>query len=124
MRARRRLRRQSARSALLSTLVSSGLALTTVLAVAAPLVHAHLDAASSGTIGLCGEHTQTGAGVPDTGPCPICLAAGHGAAALARELAQLLLPVPPARPVAACAATLCAAPDRCPGAPRAPPQLV
>ena len=105
---------------LLSTI---GLALATLLAAAAPLVHVHLDAASDTAAGLCGDHTGEGAGLPEAGRCPICLAAGHGHAAPTRALAPLRLHALSKRIAAREIPLPRAAPELHSGAPRAPPHL-
>jgi hypothetical protein len=100
-------------------LLCASLSLAAALALAAPLVHAHLGGA--GTRGLCGESHPENSTAPTGDACSLCLAGAH-APAMSEQGAPLLvlLSLPalhePARPEI----------DRGvarsrPGTPRAPP---
>lgn len=95
--------------------------LAVALGAAAPLAHAHLDAAQAAAAGLCGEHHAPEQGEPGK-DCTLCLAGAHTAAAFdSRARALSSGPERPAACAAAASDPASAAP-RAPGNPRAPPQ--
>ena len=99
----------------------AGLSLAAALALAAPLVHAHLAAADT-TRDLCGEHhPDSGNADPVGDACSLCLAGAHAPAI--REPVALLFGLPDAPAIRELAKPEV---DRgiargLPGTPRAPP---
>jgi hypothetical protein len=119
--ARSRLAARDRRGRSARALLCAGLSLAAALALAAPLVHAHLAAADAAR-GLCGEHhPESGSSEPSSDACSLCLAGAHAPAMRVPGAPSLALPSAPVD----------FAPDvredahgiaRClPGTPRAPP---
>jgi hypothetical protein len=102
--------------------LSALIALTAALAFAAPLFHAHLDAAHAVAQGLCGEHPPaSGDGAGDGHPCTLCLAHAHASAALVRVVPICEPPARTARAAAEAPQAEHSVDPGHPGAPRAPP---
>jgi hypothetical protein len=97
------------------------LALAVALALSAPLVHAHLEAAGAASQGLCGEHHSESAPLPGPDACSLCLAGAH-APALREPSAPLweLSAAPASEEASAPQVDLSIARGQ-PGTPRAPP---
>lgn len=97
------------------------LALAAALALSAPLVHAHLEAAGAAAQGLCGEHHPDSAPAPGSDACSLCLAGAH-APALREPGAPLWeLPAAPVSAEAPAPAVELSIARNRPGTPRAPP---
>jgi len=99
----------------------ASLALAAALALSAPLVHAHLEAAGAAAQGLCGEHHPDSAPTPGSDACSLCLAGAHAPALREPGAPLWQLPAAPAsEPASAPQVDLSIARGQ-PGTPRAPP---
>jgi hypothetical protein len=100
-------------------LLCASLSLAAALALAAPLVHAHLGGA--GTRGLCGEPHPENSTAPTGDACSLCLAGAHAPAMSEPYAPLLVLTAMPNRLAHARPDSDRGVPRRRPGTPRAPP---
>lgn len=118
LRSRSRARDRRGRPA--RTLLCAGLSLAAALALAAPLVHAHLAAADARD--LCGEHhPERGSADPGGDACSLCLAGAHARALREPGAPQLAAPRASSDFAPAACEHASGLPRHRPGTPRAPP---